>query len=267
MRLRKAVEAQRWALHYQPILDLRSGEVVAAEALVRWRGPSGKLIPPGVFIPLAEELGLIEQIGDWVLSEACRQSKVWSEANIDFAVTINLSPRQFWKPDLTARIRASLDECEVQPSSLIVEVTETTAAIDVDRTQRILRDLHGRGIRVAIDDFGTGSSSLSRLKDLPVDILKIDRSFVTDLPHERDAAAMVDAVIQLAHSLGMIPLAEGIETPEQRRFLSQRGCVLGQGFLFSKPVTARELAARFGGRGPPSWAIERPGQFGRAAND
>jgi EAL domain-containing protein (putative c-di-GMP-specific phosphodiesterase class I) len=241
---------------------------VAAEALVRWRGPNGKLIPPGVFIPLAEELGLIEQIGDWVLNEAGRQQRDWQDQGFELDVTINLSPRQFWQADLAEKVLAGLAANGASPSHVVVEITEATAAIDVERTQRILWSLNRHGIRVAIDDFGTGSSSLSRLKDLPVDVLKIDRSFVMDLPHQRGAASMVGAVIELAHGLGMVPLAEGIETAEQRRFLTQRGCTLGQGFVFSKPVTAREFTAKFGQRirtdARDSGVVRR---FGRAASN
>ncbi len=247
-RLRKAVEHKRWALHFQPIVDLRSGLPVGAEALIRWRGPGGKLIPPARFIPLAEELGLIETIGDWVMEETFRHHRSWRELGLDMDVTFNLSPRQLWQPDLAEKILTALKDHGMKPSSLVVEITETTAAIDVERTQRILWDLHRKGIRVAIDDFGTGASSLSRLKDLPVDILKIDQSFVQGLPEQNGAGSMVSAVIQLAHSLGIVPLAEGIETLEQRRFLTERGCSLGQGFHFSRPVTARLFAVRYGPR-------------------
>ncbi len=247
-RLRKAVELERWTLHYQPIVDLMTGEVVASEALIRWRGPGGKLISPNEFIPLAEEMGLIEAIGEWVVDEVCRQHQAWRREGLDLDVSMNLSPRQFWQPDLAGRILSALATGGMDPAHLVVEVTETAATADVPRTQRILWDLHRHGIRVAIDDFGTGSSSLSRLKDLPVDILKIDRSFVMGLPGERASESMTAAVIELARGLGMVSLAEGIETAEQRGFLTERGCVLGQGFHFSRPVTAREFAARFARR-------------------
>ena len=231
---------------------------MAAEALVRWRGPGGRLIPPAAFIPLAEELGLIERIGDWVLREVCSQQRAWAREGLDLEVTCNLSPRQFWQPDLAEKVLAAVRADEGSTSGLVVEITETTAAIDIDRTQRILGDLHRNGIRVAIDDFGTGSSSLSRLKDLPVDILKIDRTFVQGLPDQPGAGSMVSAVIQLAHGLGMVPLAEGIETAAQQAFLTERGCVLGQGFLFSKPVPARQLLTRWGKRAGTGQAVRRP---------
>jgi diguanylate cyclase (GGDEF)-like protein/PAS domain S-box-containing protein len=246
--LRKAVEQQRWVLHYQPILDLSSGRLVSAEALLRWRGPRGQLIPPGEFVPLSEELGLIERIGDWVLEEVCRQQRAWASEGLDLEISFNLSPRQFWQPDLADKILAAVRSDGGSTSGLVVEITETTAAIDTERTRRILWDLHGSGIRVAIDDFGTGSSSLSRLNDLPVDILKIDRTFVQGLPDHGPVGKMVTAIIQLALGLGMVPLAEGIETAQQHGFLTERGCILGQGFHFSKPITSQELRRRWGNR-------------------
>jgi EAL domain-containing protein (putative c-di-GMP-specific phosphodiesterase class I) len=221
---------------------------VSAEALLRWRGPRGQLIPPGEFVPLSEELGLIERIGDWVLEEVCRQQRAWASEGLDLEISFNLSPRQFWQPDLADKILAAVRTDGGSTSGLVVEITETTAAIDTERTRRILWDLHGNGIRVAIDDFGTGASSLSRLNSLPVDILKIDRTFVQGLPDQGPVGKMVTAVIQLALGLGMVPLAEGIETAEQYAFLTERGCVLGQGFHFSKPITPQELRRRWGNR-------------------
>ena len=245
-RLRKAVERQNWVLHYQPVIDLSTEQMVGVEALLRWQDPRGGLIGPGEFIPLAEEMGLIETIGDWVLGELCRQSGVWRSQGLTPEISFNLSPRQLWQSDLVFRVLSRLQSEEVDPTTIVVEITESAAMTDPDRTQRVLWELHGRGVRLAIDDFGTGYSSLSRLKHLPVDVLKIDRSFIRDTPDDHDAGSMVRAMIQLAQSLGMTPLAEGIETEEQWRFLVEQDCPLGQGFHFAKPMPAEEIFERFG---------------------
>jgi EAL domain-containing protein (putative c-di-GMP-specific phosphodiesterase class I) len=162
-------------------------------------------------------------------------------------LSFNLSPRQLWQPDLSDKIFRTLASHNVDPASVVVEITESTAMTDPERTQHILWDLHGRGLRLAIDDFGTGYSSLSRLKHLPVSTLKIDRTFVMDTPADPDAASMVKAVVQLATSLGMRPLAEGIETAEQWKFLMESGCPVGQGFFFSRPVPGDEIPGLLGG--------------------
>jgi diguanylate cyclase (GGDEF)-like protein/PAS domain S-box-containing protein len=239
-RLRKAVENHDWVLHYQPLVDLATGTMTGVEALIRWQEPGG-LIPPGEFIPLAEEMGLIESIGDWVLEEACRQTGIWQAEGLNLELSFNLSPRQLWQPDLTDKIFRTLASHDVDPATVVVEITESTAMTDPERTQHILWDLHGRGLRLAIDDFGTGYSSLSRLKHLPVSTLKIDRTFVMDTPADPDAASMVKAVVQLATSLGMRPLAEGIETAEQWKFLMESGCPVGQGYFFSRPVPGEDI--------------------------
>jgi diguanylate cyclase (GGDEF)-like protein len=244
-RLRKATDSRDWVLHYQPIVDLHNEQMVAAEALLRWRQPSGRLVGPSEFIPLAEEMGLIETIGDWVLEEVCRQSQDWRREGLMIEVSFNLSPRQLWQGNLVNKIIGHLKWMRINPRNVLVEITESTAMIDPDRTMRILEELHSAGLRLAIDDFGTGYSSLSRLKQMPVDILKIDRSFVRDIPADGHAMSMVKAVIQLAHGLGMVPLAEGIETEEQWKFLAQSGCSLGQGFYFSKPVPASDISQRY----------------------
>jgi len=208
-RLRKAVENQNWELHYQPVVDLADAHMVGVEALLRWNDPTGGLVPPGDFIPLAEEMGLIEVIGDWVVEEMARQDTAWRADGLDLELSFNLSPRQLWQPDIATRILSRLDEGGVDASKVVVEVTESTAMTDPDRTLRMLLDLHARGLRIAIDDFGTGYSSLSRLKHLPVDILKIDRSFVREVHEDEQAGSMVRAIVQLADGLGMTPLAEG----------------------------------------------------------
>jgi EAL domain-containing protein (putative c-di-GMP-specific phosphodiesterase class I) len=252
-RLRKAVDERHWILHYQPIIDLSDGHVDSVEALIRWQEPNGGLVAPGEFIPLAEELGLIEAIGEWVLDELIRQHLEWREEGLTVPIGYNLSPRQLWSARLTDRVMAKLRAADVDPRVITMEITESTAMTDPERTQRILSELHAWGLPLSIDDFGTGYSSLARLKHMPVDVLKIDRSFVRDVDRDRDLAGMVRAMIQLAQSLGMVPLAEGIETPGEYVFLRSNGCRLAQGFLFSRPVPPREIPAlmrRQGGLAP-----------------
>jgi diguanylate cyclase (GGDEF)-like protein/PAS domain S-box-containing protein len=243
-RLRKAADSRDWVLHYQPIVDLHNEQMVAAEALLRWRQPSGRLVGPADFIPLAEEMGLIAAIGDWVIEELCRQCLAWRAERLPVDVSFNLSARQLWQQDVVKRLLAQISAMGVEPSHLVIEITESTAMRDPERTQRVLQELHEEGFRLAIDDFGTGYSSLSRLKNLPVDILKIDGRFIRDIPGDPDATSMVRAVIGLAQSLAMKPLAEGIEDEEQLRYLVEHGCALGQGFHFSPPVPADELTRR-----------------------
>jgi diguanylate cyclase (GGDEF)-like protein len=254
-RLRKAVDSQRWTLHYQPVMELSSGRMIGVEALIRWIEPDGTMVPPSDFIPLAEELGLIEVIGDWVVRELVFQTQAWRELDIDLEVSFNLSPRQFWQPDLAERILQRIGDGGIDPSHVVVEITETSAMMDPDRAQEILWDLHRGGLRIAIDDFGTGYSSLSRLREMPVDVLKIDRSFVSNVESDEQSASIVGAFLDLARGLGMTTLAEGIETPGELGFLRERGCMLGQGFLFSKPVPPEEIIAMVYG-GVPGAAID-----------
>jgi EAL domain-containing protein (putative c-di-GMP-specific phosphodiesterase class I) len=242
-RLRRAVEQKHWVLHWQPIVDLTDGSVTGLEGLIRWREPNGGIVPPGEFIPIAEELGLIEAIGDWVIDELAHQHEVWKAEGIDIRLGFNLSPRQLWSGHLAEKLMQKLSSAGVDPHDVVVEITESTAMADPDRTQRVLSELHAWGLTLAIDDFGTGYSSLARLKHLPVDILKIDRSFIHDVDRDGDSGRMVEAMIQLAHGLGMVPLAEGIETEGELTFLRGAGCTRGQGFLFSRPVPAEEIPA------------------------
>ena len=242
-RLRQAVADRNWVLHYQPIIDLGDGSVHSVEALVRWQQPNGGLVAPGEFIPLAEEMGLIQAIGDWVLEELARQHAEWRAQGVRVAIGYNLSPRQMWTAHLAEKLLAKLAMYDVEPQDVTIEITESTAMADPDRTQRLLTELHAWGFTLAIDDFGTGYSSLARLKHMPVDVLKIDQAFVRHVEYDRDLAGMVRAMIQLAQSLGMVPLAEGIETYGEYEFLRANGCRLAQGFHFAYPVPAAEIPA------------------------
>ncbi|HET6791927.1 MAG TPA: EAL domain-containing protein [Actinomycetota bacterium] len=247
-RLRKAVESQRWTLHYQPVLDLATGRMRGVEALIRWIEADGTMVPPGDFIPVAEELGLIEAIGDWVVRELVYQAQAWRELEMDLSISFNLSPRQFWQPDLASGILDRIREGGIDPARVIVEITESSAMTDPDRAQTILETLHDGGLRIAIDDFGTGYSSLARIRDMPVDVLKIDRSFVSGVDVDPQKQSIVTAFIELARGLGVTTLAEGIETEGELAFVRERGCVLGQGFYFSKAVPPEEIIAMsFGG--------------------
>jgi diguanylate cyclase (GGDEF)-like protein/PAS domain S-box-containing protein len=249
-KLRRAVELQDWVLHYQPLVDLSDCRMIGVEALIRWQEPNGGITPPGEFIPLAEELGLIEAIGDWVIDEMAGQQHAWTLDGLDLEMSFNLSPRQLWSARLAEKVVGKLAEAEVDPRRVVVEITESTAMADPDRTQKILSELHAFGLTLAIDDFGTGYSSLARLKHMPVDILKIDQTFVRDVDKDVGQAGMVRAMIQLAQSLNMTPLAEGIETHGEYEFLRANGCRLAQGCHFTRPVPAAQipaLAAREGG--------------------
>jgi diguanylate cyclase (GGDEF)-like protein/PAS domain S-box-containing protein len=241
--LHHAVEEQRWLLHYQPILHLSTGRMIGVEALIRWREPNGTMIPPADFIPLAEELGLIETIGDWVIEEAARQQRAWADQGLDLEMSVNLSPRQLWADGVTSRLLGRLESAHVDPRRFVVEITESAAMTDVGRTQQVLGELHASGLSLAIDDFGTGYSSLSRLRDMPVDILKIDRSFIREVDKDRSLAGMVRAMIEMARSQGMISVAEGIETEGELSFLRSAGCVLAQGYYFAKPAPAESIPA------------------------
>jgi diguanylate cyclase (GGDEF)-like protein/PAS domain S-box-containing protein len=243
-RLRKAVEEHQWTLAYQPLVDLRSKQVVAVEALLRWRDASGKQTLPSAFIQLAEETGLMEPIGQWVLKEACRQSRAWRESGLPLVTSINMSPRQLWQRDVVRVIEREIESTGLDPSSLVIEVTESAAMTGPERTAGVLQSLHEYGVQLAIDDFGTGYSSLSRLRHLPFQMLKIDGSFVRELPWDQNAASVVSSVIQLASSLGMVSVAEGIETEDQWLFLVAHGCSLGQGWYFGWPVPPEEITSR-----------------------
>jgi diguanylate cyclase (GGDEF)-like protein/PAS domain S-box-containing protein len=242
-RLRKAVDQQSWMLHYQPLIDLVTGDMFGVEALIRWPDPTGSLVPPGEFIPLAEEMGLIDAIGGWVVDEIGRQDAEWRDQGIELEIGFNLSPRQLWQDDPVGRIARQIRDAGIDPGRITVEITESTAMTDPDHTLDVLHGFKDEGVRLAIDDFGTGYSSLSRLRYMPVDVLKIDRTFIREVHSDIQSASMVSAIIALASNLGMQPLAEGIETEDEWRFLADRGCPFGQGFFFSRPVPADQITA------------------------
>jgi diguanylate cyclase (GGDEF)-like protein/PAS domain S-box-containing protein len=234
--LRQAVDQERWLLHYQPILDLSSHRVIGVEALIRWQEPDGTTIAPNDFIPLAEELGLIETIGDWVVDEAARRQRDWADGGLDLEMAVNLSPRQLWSEHVAERLLCRLEAARADPHRFVVEITESAAMTDPGRTQHVLAELHSLGVSLAIDDFGTGYSSLSRLRDMPIDVLKIDRWFIHDVDKDARLAGMVRAMIELARSLDMTSVAEGVETAEEYGFLRAAGCQHAQGYFFAKPV-------------------------------
>jgi diguanylate cyclase (GGDEF)-like protein/PAS domain S-box-containing protein len=239
--LRRALERGELRLHYQPKIDLRTGRLVGLEALVRWEHPERGMVPPGSFIPMAEETGLILPIGRWVLETACRQAGLWrADAEIEGGLTmaVNLSPRQFRHPRLVEDIGQVLSGTSLEPAGLEVEITEGTAMGDADATVKTLEHLKALGVRLAIDDFGTGYSSLGYLKRFPIDVLKVDRSFVAGLPGNAGDAAIVRAVVGLTRALGLKAVAEGVETEQQLDELRALGCDQGQGYLFGKPMPA-----------------------------
>jgi EAL domain-containing protein (putative c-di-GMP-specific phosphodiesterase class I) len=215
--------------------------VVGVEALVRWNDPARGMVPPMEFIPLAERTGVIGPLSDWVIEEACRQGAEWRTQGLDLYVSVNMPPA-LWQPTAMRHVLRTIEQFGLHAGRLMIEITESAIGEDGARIEPILNELHERGLRLAIDDFGTGHSSLSRLSQMMVTTLKIDRSFVHDLPVDTNAAHLVSAIIHLARNLGLEPLAEGIETEEQRAFLVAEGCTFGQGFLFSPAVPAAEVA-------------------------
>ena len=237
--LRRALQNEEFVLHYQPIVSLRTGQVAGFEALVRWQKPDGELVPPGGFIETMEDTGLIVFLGVWVLREACRAARMLQESlpgAQDLSISVNVSPRQFAQPDLAAQIRTVIEEVGIDPHRLRLEITESAMIGDMDRVAAVLRELKEIGVRVSIDDFGTGYSSLSYLHSLPLDVLKIDRSFVSAMAHNGESLQIVRTIMSLAHNLGMDVIAEGPEDAEQVSQLRSIGCEYGQGFYFSKPI-------------------------------
>jgi diguanylate cyclase (GGDEF)-like protein len=240
--LRDSIQNGLFTLHYQPQLD-REHHIIGAEALIRWQHPEHKNIPPSVFIPLAEETGLIDQLGSWVLKTACLQLVEWAKQayTAQLCLSVNVSAHQFHQPSFVENVLTILRETKANPQNLKIELTETALISDIDDTVRKITTLKAQGIKFSLDDFGTGYSSLSYLRYLPLEQLKIDRSFISRIPSNGNDAAIVQAIIAMGHSLGLTIVAEGVETEQQVGFLSNLGCDFYQGFLFSKPVTIEEL--------------------------
>lgn len=241
--LYQALRLQQLELHYQPKVDTATGDVRSAEALIRWRHPRRGLISPAEFIPLAEECGLIHDIGAWVMREACRQCAAWHRAGVPpLRVAVNVAASQFRRGDLLDQIRSALRDAHLDPRYLEIELTESVVMTDPEGTAAILEQLSRMGVLVSVDDFGTGYSSMNYLRRFPIDKLKIDRAFVEDLINCADDASIVRAIISLAHSLRLKVVAEGVETPEQLQFLRMLGCDQYQGYHFSPPLPASEFA-------------------------
>ena len=240
--LHTAVKEKQFELHFQPKVDIRSGAVSSAEALVRWRHPERGMISPADFIPLAEECGLISGIGDWVVREACRQGRAWQDAGLlPLRIAVNLSASQFRASNLVELIRSALTNANYDPSSLEVEITETAVMSDPEESIVTLERLSEMGVLISVDDFGTGYSSMSYLRRLPIDRLKIDRSFINEITARADDASIVQAIVSLAHSLRLKVIAEGVETIAQLDFLKRIGCDQYQGFHFSRPLPVPEF--------------------------
>src|SRR5262245_33012641 len=232
--LRRALERKEFLLHYQQKTDLRSGQIIGAEALVRWMHPEWGLVRPARFIPLAEETGLIVQLGEWVLHEACRQTRAWMDQGLTpGVVSVNLSARQFRQEGLVRMVSRILEDTGVEPAQLELELTESMVMHNVEAAIATLQGLKSLGVTLSVDDFGTGYSSLSYLKNLPIDTLKIDRSFVREIGAGADEGegVLAQAIISLGHSLHLKVIAEGVETDPQLRFLKRHGCDQVQGFL------------------------------------
>jgi diguanylate cyclase (GGDEF)-like protein len=240
--LHHAVERNQLELWYQPVYDRARRRMVSVEALLRWRDPNRGLVEPSEFIELAEETGMIVEIGAWVLRQACRQLREWHDRGmISMRMAVNISAVQLQQRGLVEVVRDALTESSIAPASLQLEITESAAMQNMDLTMKVLRELKEMGVSIAIDDFGTGQSSLTYLKTFPIDTVKIDKEFLRDVTSDETAAAIVSYVINLAHTLQLRVVAEGVETEEQYTFLRHYACDLMQGYLFSKPLPPEEL--------------------------
>ncbi len=252
--LRLAIQREELTLHYQPVVDIKTGKTVGVEALVRWQHPSRGLIYPDTFIPAAEKTGLIASLTTWVLANALRQQHRWQRAGIDLNVSVNLSVRNLQQPDIVDEVRDMLLSSGVSPEKLTLEITETAIMVDPDRAKEVLTELHNFGIRFAIDDFGMGHSSLAYLKNLPVDKMKVDKSFVMDFKNPANAA-IVRATIDLAHNLGLSVTAEGVEDESALNALGLLGCDHAQGYFLSRPQTVDKLSAWLSNS---PWGLTKP---------
>jgi len=237
-----ALEREEFQVYYQPQVNVQTGKIMSAEALVRWLHPEKGLISPAEFIPAAEETGFIVQLGEWVLQTACKQMQVWQNAGFSLQqVAVNLSPRQFHQPNLSSRVAQILAEIGLSPSSLELELTESLMVEDAESAIATLQQLKNLGVSISIDDFGTGYSSLSYLTQYPFDTLKIDRCFISNITDGCTNAAIVKAIIEMAHSLCLEVIAEGVETEAEKDFLWRYECDTMQGYLFSRPVPAADF--------------------------
>ena len=243
LSLRRALERGEFQLHYQPKINLRSGRIAGMEALLRWMHPDLGMVAPTKFIPVAEETGLIVSIGKWVLNTACAQNVAWQKAGLrHLGMAVNLSPRQFLDENLLDDVTSILGETGMNPALLELEITEGMLMHNVDKAMAILQEFRRLGVRLAVDDFGTGYSSLSKLKRFPIDTIKVDRSFIGELPGDAENRGITDAIIAMGKALSLTVVAEGVETKEQAEYLREHACDEFQGFYFSKAVPATMFA-------------------------
>ncbi|MGE4544868.1 MAG: EAL domain-containing protein [Pedobacter sp.] len=256
--LRRAIRNEEFFLVYQPQVDLRTGDIIAVEALVRWQHPETGVIAPGMFIPVAEETGLIHAMGDWILRTTCHQAMKWRHMGFPpMRMAVNLSAQQFRQPGLVERIEEALELSGLEPHFLELEITESVFMENLDNAIEILVDLKMRGVQISIDDFGTGYSSLSYLKNSPIDRIKIAQDFVRDIPADKDDAAIVETIMVMADRLGLKVIAEGVETEEQMMFLHQRGCFEMQGYYFARPMPVEKVESFLSNHNNQSISIEQ----------
>ncbi|MBI1360628.1 MAG: EAL domain-containing protein [Alphaproteobacteria bacterium] len=241
--LRAGLERGEFVAVFQPKVMLETGELVGAEALARWRRPDGSVVSPGVFVPMAEELGLISKLGNCVMRDACFAAAGWNRSGLSKRIAVNVSPHQFNDPDFISSVQLALDESGLDPQLLELEITESAAVEDPEKVARTMWPLRNRGVRLAIDDFGTGHSNFTSITRLPFDVFKIDQQFIRALSVDPHAPAIVEMILAMAEALGLETVAEGVETKEQADFLLRRACTIGQGYFYSPPLPAEEFDA------------------------
>jgi len=254
MDLRDALACHQYYLVYQPIFNLESGETTGVEALLRWRHPTHGVIAPDLFIPIAEQNGSIVRIGRWVLERACARGAAWQRDGHRLNIAVNVSARQLERTEFVEEVRSALHHSGLEPATLTLEITETVLMRKPDATVHVLTELKALGVRIAVDDFGTGYSSLAYLRQFPVDLLKIDRTFITGLALSGEAQALAHTLIRLGQALGLQTLAEGVEHRDQVQELRREGCDLVQGFLFARPLAPDAVGALLAERAGSSTA-------------